>query len=170
MAKIIIGVMGPGTGATPQTCQQAFVLGQRIAQEGWVLLTGGRCEGVMDAASRGAKQTGGLVVGILPGSDCTAMSEAVDIPIITGMGHTRNVINILSSTVVIACGMGLGTASEIALALKSRIPVILLGGDDQSYQFFRRTSGLEVGDRSLQQVSTPDEAIAHIHTLRRIKD
>lgn len=170
MAKIVIGVMGPGASATPQTCQHAFVVGQRIAQEGWVLLTGGRCEGVMDAASRGAKHAGGLVVGILPRDDRTAMSEAVDIPIITGMGHARNVINMLSSTVVIACGMGLGTASEIALALKSRIPVILLGGDESSYQFFRKTSGLELGDRSLHQASTPDEAIAHIHALHRIKD
>ncbi|MEM9447090.1 MAG: cytochrome [Cyanobacteria bacterium P01_E01_bin.6] len=171
MAKIIIGVMGPGNGASPQDCQNAFVLGQKIAQAGWVLLTGGRNEGVMDAASRGAQQANGLVVGILPGSDtrfaqansCTALSEAVDIPIITGMGHARNVINVLSSRVVIACGMGLGTASEVALALKSDIPVILLSTDQGAEAFFRQVLGKEKGDRLLHRAETPEGAIALVH-------
>ena len=50
------------------------------------------------------------------------MSEAVDLPIVTDLGNARNNINVLSSNVVIACGMGLGTASEVALALKNHQP------------------------------------------------
>lgn len=126
MTKILIGVMGPGETATADDISLAYTLGQAIAQQGWGLLTGGRAAGVMTAASQGAQTAGGLVVGILAGEDTAQMSEAVDIAICTGMGQGRNVINVLSSHVVIACGLGSGTLSEIALALKFHKPVILL--------------------------------------------
>lgn len=60
--------MGAGDRATPQDLEIAYALGQKIAEQGWILLTGGRAVGVMDAASRGAKQANGLTIGILPGS------------------------------------------------------------------------------------------------------
>lgn len=132
----IIGVMGAGNSATPEDLKIGYQLGQAIAQEGWVLLTGGRKAGVMDAASRGAKTKQGLVIGILPGHNRMGMSEAIDIPIITDLGNGRNNINVLSAQVIIACGMGLGTASEVALALKNQKPVILLNQNELTKQFF----------------------------------
>ncbi|MBD2094771.1 TIGR00725 family protein [Trichocoleus sp. FACHB-591] len=137
MPKVVIGVMGPGSEATALDLQNAYTVGQLIATEGWVLLTGGRNAGVMHAASQGAKQAGGLTIGILPSADRAAMSEAVDIPVLTGMGSARNNINVLSSQVVIACGMGAGTASEIALALKAQKKVILLNKNASSQTFFK---------------------------------
>lgn len=134
MTEIVIGVMGAGF-ATPKDRELAYQLGKSIAENGWILLTGGRT-GVMDAASRGAKAGGGLTVGILPNKDTVDMSEAVDIAIVTDLGNARNNINVLSSDVVIACGIGLGTASEVALALKSDRPVILLNQTELTYQFF----------------------------------
>lgn len=124
MSRTIIGIMGPGK-ATKQECEHARSLGQLVAQEGWVLLTGGRDKGIMDAASSGASGAGGLVIGVLPGSERSGASRFVDIPICTGMGSARNAINILSSDIVIACGSGAGTTSEIMLALKSEKPLIL---------------------------------------------
>lgn len=117
MRKIIIGVMGPGN-ASPTESQNAYDLGFLIAQNHWVLLTGGRNSGVMQAASRGAKAANGLTVGILPTADAHGMAETVDLAIFTDMGSARNNINVLSSNVVIACGMGAGTASEVAWQLK----------------------------------------------------
>src|SRR6476469_9575180 len=140
MRKIIIGVMGPGANASETDLQNAYQLGQLIAQEGWVLLTGGRNAGVMDAANKGAKAANGLTVGILPNNDTNNISEAVDIAIVTDMGNARNNINVLSSNVVIACGMGAGTASEIALALKGNKKVILLNENLESQQFFKHLS------------------------------
>ena len=67
MRKIIIGVMGRGENATANDLQNAYILGQLIAKQGWVLLTGGRNVGVMDAVSKGAKSADGLTIGILPG-------------------------------------------------------------------------------------------------------
>ncbi|HMF58281.1 MAG TPA: hypothetical protein VK619_18200 [Pyrinomonadaceae bacterium] len=141
MSRILIGVMGPGRGATQDEMNAAFELGALIAREGWVLVTGGRSAGVMDAASRGAKSAGGLTVGILPTKDSKGISESVDIPIITGMGQARNNINVLSSRVVVACGMGAGTAAEVALALKAGKRAVLLHVNQESEAFFKSLGG-----------------------------
>jgi uncharacterized protein (TIGR00725 family) len=140
MKKIIIGVMGPGEKATVTDVQNAYELGKLIAQKGWVLLTGGRNVGVMDAANKGAKSVNGLTIGILPSENQKNVSEAVDIAIFTDMGNARNNINVLSSDLVIACGMGAGTASEVALALKANKQVILLTEDEESKFFFKKLS------------------------------
>ena len=144
MAKIVIGVMGAGALATPEDIELAYQLGRLIAENNWILLTGGRDAGVMNAASHGAKAAGGLTVGILPGNNKQGMSDAVDISIVTNLGSGRNNINVLSSDVVIACGIGLGTASEIALALKNNKPVILLNQTELTYQFFDSLAGEKV--------------------------
>ncbi|MBD1898111.1 TIGR00725 family protein [Coleofasciculus sp. FACHB-712] len=154
MKKTLIGVMGPGANATETDLENAYKLGQFIAQEGWVLLTGGRNAGVMDAASKGAKFANGLTIGILPTNDTSAVSDAVDIAIVTDMGNARNNINVLSSDVVIACGMGAGTASEIALALKNYKKVILLTNHPESKAFFQSLS-----EDSILIANTPAAAI-----------
>jgi uncharacterized protein (TIGR00725 family) len=136
MKKIIVGVIGPGEKATNLDQKNAYKLGQLIAKKGWILLTGGRAVGVMEFAMRGAKSVKGLTIGILPDKDSKRMSDAVDIPIITDLGNARNNLNVLSSDVVIACGMGLGTVSEIALALKNGKKVILLSDNKQGIDFF----------------------------------
>lgn len=160
MKKMIIGVMGPGTGAKTQDLENAYELGRLIAQQGWVLLTGGRNVGVMDAASRGAKAANGLTIGILPTSDKSGMSEAIDIPIITDLGNGRNNINVLSSDVVIACGMGVGTAAEIALALKSDKQVILLTDNREAQAFFTKLSPQHV-----MLSNSPEDAIGLIYQI-----
>lgn len=160
MRKIIIGVMGPGETASTNDLQNAYKLGEIIAQQGWILLTGGRNVGVMDAASKGAKFANGLTLGILPSTRQDGISEAVDIAIFTDMGNARNNINVLSSNVVIACGMGAGTASEIALALKGNKPVILLTDDVESRSFFQKLSPTNV-----YIVDSVEEAIATAKSL-----
>lgn len=137
MKKIIIGVMGPGKGATKKDMDNAYELGSEIAKNDWLLLSGGRNQGVMDAVSKGAHDSGGLVIGILPSKDGSDASEAVDIRIITGFGGGRNVINVLSSDVVIACGMGAGTSSEIGHAVKIGKPIILLETGRKAEEFFK---------------------------------
>ena len=160
MRKILIGVMGPGLTATVQDNGHAFELGQLIAEHGWILLTGGRSEGVMEAASLGAKSNQGITVGILPSDDNTQTSSAVDIAILSGMGSARNNINVLSSDIIIACGMGLGTASEVALALKAEKQVILLTENALSKAFFKN-----LGGELLCLVNTPIEAVDHCQKI-----
>ena len=150
--------MGPGEGASESDKATAFTLGKLIAEQGWVLLSGGRDCGVMDASCKGAKSAGGLTIGILPGTTRAGMSDAVDIPIITGTGNARNAINVLSCDAIIGCGMGAGTASEVALALKSDKFVILLNNDEISQRFFRSLAK----NAQLEYANSPQQAVALI--------
>jgi len=160
MRRTIIGVMGPGGGAGEKDLENARRLGMLIARQGWVVLCGGRSVGVMDAVCKGAKEAGGLTVGVLPDDDSVGASEAVDVAIVTGMGNARNAINVLSSDVVVACGMGAGTASEIALALKANKDVILLGDHPEAVAFFRA-----IGKDSVKLARDPDEVIVIVRRL-----
>jgi len=157
----IVGVMG-GARADAASCENAYRLGALIAQNGWVLLNGGRNSGIMDASARGAAEAGGLTIGILPDSHTGNASEFIRIPVCTGMGSARNTINVLSSDVVVACTGGAGTLSEIALALKHGKPVITLG-----YDAAMLLDHFE-GNGALYASSTPEEAIALIQAIFKV--
>jgi uncharacterized protein (TIGR00725 family) len=117
-----IAVAGAGQ-CDAATAALAEDVGARLAQAGAVLLTGGR-GGVMEAACRGARQAGGLTIGLLPGLDPTEANPYVQIPIPTGLGHGRNLIVAAGAQVVIAIAGEAGTLSEIALALTVGRPVV----------------------------------------------
>jgi len=151
--KLIVGVMGGGEATPPEDCKVAYRLGKLIASEDWVLLNGGRPAGIMEASARGAKENGGLTVGILPDDSSCFACKYIDIPIVTGMGDGRNYINVLSSDVVVALPGKAGTISEIALALKNRKKVILLNFDVGKLFDFYMEEGL------LYTAGTPEEAI-----------
>jgi uncharacterized protein (TIGR00725 family) len=159
MSKIIIGVMGPGENATPDENVIAYELGKAIAENGWITLTGGRSFGVMDASLKGASEVGGLTIGILPGDSDKHSSDHAQIKIVTSMGSGRNYISVLSSHVIVVLGMAAGTASEVALALKSRKKVILLNQDEITIRFFKN-----LGSYNVLVTKTVDE------TIRSVKD
>ena len=84
------------------------------------------------------------------------MSAAVDIAVFTGVGEARNTINVLSSDVVVACGVeGPGTASEVALALRLARPTILLAPSAEAAAFFRTIGA----PGSLYEVDNPEAAV-----------
>ncbi len=119
-------------------------VGKLIAKKGWTLITGG-LGGVMEAASKGAKQAGGITIGILPGFSKEDANRYVDIPITTGLSHARNVIIARAADALIAVSGGYGTLSEIAIALKLEKPVIGI-----------KTWG---NIKGIINVNSPDEAI-----------
>ncbi|MDD5734258.1 TIGR00725 family protein [Methanothrix soehngenii] len=108
--------------------EMAEELGRLLAEEGHTLICGG-LGGVMQAACKGAAESGGTVVGILPG-DRKDANPYVGISVATGMSHARNAIIVRSSDAVIALPGEYGTLSEIALALKMNKAVISLGSWD----------------------------------------
>ena len=148
--------MGAGD-ADPSTLEAARRLGRLVAEAGWVVLTGGRPTGVMEAACAGAKSVpGSLTVGVLPSGPDGPVSAAVDLAVFTALGEARNAINVLSSDVVVACGLdGPGTASEVALALKARRATVLLGAAPAAVAFFRTMAG----DTALHVADTPETVI-----------
>lgn len=117
-----IGVMGPAD-CPPDVYDLAREVGFIIGRKGALLICGGR-SGVMEAAAKGAKEGGGITVGILPGDSASGANPYIDIPIVTGLGNGRNIINVLTSQAIIAIYGSYGTLSEIALAMKCRIPVV----------------------------------------------
>lgn len=149
--------MGPGENATPDENDMAYDLGKAIAQNGWITLTGGRSFGVMDASLKGASEVGGMTIGVLPGDNDKNSSDHAQIKIITSMGSGRNYISVLSSHVIVVLGMAAGTASEVALALKSRKKVILLNQDEITIRFFKN-----LGSYNVLVSKTVDETIKHI--------
>lgn len=151
-----MGANEPG----PSTLVAAGRLGRLVAEAGWVVLTGGRPAGVMEAASAGAKTVrGSLTIGVLPTGPEGPVSASVDVAVFTGLGQARDAVNVLSSDVVVACGVeGPGTAAEVALALKAGRPTVLLAPPREAAAFFR----LLAGKGGLYEVPSPEAAIALI--------
>lgn len=148
----VIGVMGGGA-ADETTRALAYRVGELIAAEGWTLLTGGRPVGVMDAASAGARAAGGLVIAVLPDEEPDMATAHADVVICTGMGDARNVVNVLSSHVVLALPGEAGTISEIALAAKAGRPVVVVGWNPGE-------ALITAGGPRIVTVNSPEDAVA----------
>lgn len=141
--NIMLAVVGAGA-CDDATAALAARVGREVARHGCSLVTGGR-GGVMEAASRGAAEGGGLVIGILPGTSTAEANPHVQVPVVTGLGEARNVIIARTAHGVIAVGGEYGTLSEIAFALKFNKPVASLG----SWEI----------DPSIMRASSPEEAV-----------
>jgi uncharacterized protein (TIGR00725 family) len=118
----LVAVVG-GSTCTGAEAEWAAAVGRLVAERGAILVCGG-LGGVMEAAARGAKQAGGLTIGILPGDDPGAANPHIDVAIATGMGEMRNALIVRAAGAVIAIGGGWGTLSEIALARRIETPVV----------------------------------------------
>lgn len=112
-----------GSGDDTAHIDEAREIGAFVARKGWVLVTGGR-GGIMEAASRGAFEHHGTVIGILPGETMEAANPYCTIVIPTGIGYARNLINVLSGDIIVAIGGKAGTLSEIAYAWQFGKPLI----------------------------------------------
>jgi uncharacterized protein (TIGR00725 family) len=119
-------VAGPGN-CDEQTATLAHEVGRGLAEAGFTVVTGGE-GGAMEAASRGAREAGGTVVGVLPGTDRSRANLYAEVTVVTGIGHARNLAVVASGDVLVAVGGGWGTLSEIALAGVLGRPVVVLAG------------------------------------------
>jgi uncharacterized protein (TIGR00725 family) len=119
-------VVGPSSADERELCA-AEALGRGLAQRGHVVVCGG-LGGVMEAVSRGAAEAGGVVLGLLPGTDRAAANPHVTVAVPTGLGELRNGLLVRTSDVVVSVGGSWGTLSEIALAVRAGVPVVGIGG------------------------------------------
>jgi len=116
-----VSVIG-GEHCSKEIYEMAREVGRKIAEMGAVLITGGR-GGVMEAASRGAKEKDGTTIGILPSDSRQEGNKYLDYAIVTGIGYARNVLVVLNGDIIIAIDGHYGTLSEIAFALEFGKPV-----------------------------------------------
>ena len=129
-------VIGHNTnGCTPEHEKVAYAVGAEIAKSDSVLITGG-LGGVMTAAAHGAKDAGGLTVGIIPQADASEANEYCYIVIPTGMWLTRDFLNALTADGVIIVGGGSGTLSEVCASYMNKKPMVAIrniGGSVEPY-------------------------------------
>lgn len=146
LADVTIGVLGSGTEAHAEPARR---VGELLADLEVNLLTGGG-GGVMTAVGRaftGARRRRGVSIGIIPcrtARDRTRPPAGypnpfVELAIYTHLPFSgargtddlsRNHINVLSSSALVALPGAAGTASEVALALRYGRPVIAYGWDE----------------------------------------
>lgn len=163
MSRRIVAVVGSDS-STSDDQREAEMLGEALAKEGWIVLTGGRIgtrgTSVMHLVLAGAKRVkNGVTVGVLPYEhDNEQVSGHADVRIFTGMNQGRNVINVLSGDVVIAFGqITPGTASEVALALRAEKPVLLYRSNDTAAALFT-----SIGASPARVVASLEDLMAEI--------
>ncbi|MDP2953409.1 MAG: hypothetical protein Q8O76_08860 [Chloroflexota bacterium] len=78
---MIIGVIG-GDPCSAEVARVAQGVGAELARRKCILVCGGR-GGVMEAACKGAREAGGLTIGILPGPDRAEGNRYLSVPIVT---------------------------------------------------------------------------------------
>jgi uncharacterized protein (TIGR00725 family) len=148
--RVQISVIGAGEGDA-EILRDAEAVGRGVAEAGAVLVCGGRT-GVMEAASKGATEAGGTVVGVLPTTSPAEANPYVTHAIATGIGEARNLAVVASGEAVIAVGGEWGTLSEIAHARKLGRPVVAM----HSWTL-RNRAGSDLG---IVEVETADEAVS----------
>jgi uncharacterized protein (TIGR00725 family) len=129
---ITVGVIGkneqhPNDVVDAATMGAAEEVGRLVALRGGVIVTGGR-RGVMEAASKGAKEAGGLTVAFLPSMDRRDANSWCDIVFPTGLGRARNLLTARSCHVLVMIGGSTGTLNELTIAYAEARPVVILEG------------------------------------------
>lgn len=149
--KQLIGVIGARE-CPENSLKLAYEVGQEIAKFGYGLVSGGMM-GIMEAASHGCRDAGGLTVGIIPGSDPVLANPFLDIIIPTGMGIMRNLLIVRSAVGLIAINGKYGTLSEIAYALQVGKPVVGLETWDISEDVVKVDTAREAVETIIKQTS-----------------
>ncbi|MHA2362389.1 MAG: TIGR00725 family protein [Candidatus Hodarchaeales archaeon] len=167
--NIQIGVIGDSE-CTEAELNLAYEIGYEIGKDKAILICGGR-GGIMEKAAHGCKDTGGLVVGILPSMSRLEGNKFLDVQIPTGLGWTRNSLVALSSDVLIIIGGRSGTLSEIAYGWMYDKPIVALNHPSiRESAWGRQLAGKALDERRndvIVDVKTPKEAVEIAITLAR---
>lgn len=163
---------GPTDPVPEATLTAAYEVGRAIASHGAVLVSGGTT-GVMEAASRGAREEGGLTIGVLPGTERGAANRYVDIALPTGLGTARNLIYTRGCDAVVMVGGGVGTLNEVTIAYAAHRNVVVLEGTGGWADRLRGAlvEGRYMDERKSTEIhfaTTPQEAVDKAMELARV--
>ncbi len=131
--KIVTIFGGSRCGEKSAEYQQAKELGGRLAEAGFTICTGGYL-GVMEAASRGAREKGGRVFGIVMNQFKSEPNRYLTDKVATNHFYERLQNLIERSVGFVAIRGGMGTVTEISLVWNklqtgviNKRPLVLLG-------------------------------------------
>jgi uncharacterized protein (TIGR00725 family) len=147
--------------------KQAQRVGELLAEAGYVICTGGYL-GVMEAASRGARERGGRVLGIVMNQFKAEPNRYLTDKVASAHFYERLQHLITRSVGFIALRGGMGTVTEVSLVwnkIQTRVieprPLVLLGDCWQSvvrcWQQYLVVSESDVS--MLDFAATPEEAV-----------
>jgi len=105
----------------------AYRVGRALAKKGAILINGG-LGGVMEAASKGASEAGGLSIGIIPTDDASLANRYCGVVVPSGFGFARNFLVVNAADALIIVGGGAGTLTEAAAAYGKGKPLIAVKG------------------------------------------
>jgi uncharacterized protein (TIGR00725 family) len=126
--KLQIAVIGYNNDrCTDEARTIAYEIGKEIACAGAILVCGG-LGGVMESACKGAKESGGTTVGIIPQEEFSYANEFCDIVICTGIGYARDFVVGSSADGIIAVGGGVGTLIEMGVGYMTNKTIVAIAG------------------------------------------
>jgi uncharacterized protein (TIGR00725 family) len=131
--RIITIFGGSKCGHNTEEYEQALTLGRLLAKAGFTICTGGYL-GVMEAASRGARDAGGRVLGIVMNQFKAEPNRFLTDKVATDHFYDRLQNLITRSVGFVALRGGMGTVTEISLVwnklqtgVLARRPLVLVG-------------------------------------------
>src|SRR3989344_3483716 len=165
MRKMQIGVMGSCSDLKYSKLIEKLAeeVGFWVAKKKAILMFGAEkdVDSLSTAACRGATKAGGLTVGITYGKGLSILEKNVDVVIASGLerGGGRELALVLSCNAIICISGGSGTLTEIAIAYKANIPIVVLkdtGGwsDKLAGQFLDGRNRIKI-----EVAKTPKEAV-----------
>lgn len=133
--KLQIGIIGSAGeddyqkkgGASKEMMQTAYELGQLLAKNNTIVVTGGK-DGIMETAAKGAKEASGLTIGVVKGKERFTSNNYIDVEVISGMiadGMDELTLALMCDAVIVVGG-GAGTLQEIAIAYRNNKPIVAL--------------------------------------------
>ena len=120
--KPVIGIIGAGK-CSKKMKEQAYLAGKTVTKMGGIVVCGG-LGGIMEGAAQGARENGGIAIGIVPGEDKKEANEFVDVVIPSGFGEARNILVVRTADAIIAFPGKYGTLTEMAFALQAGKPLV----------------------------------------------
>lgn len=112
----------------PECYKSAYEIGKKVGGLGWVIVTGGK-SGIMESASKGCQEAGGISVGVVSGSMRYTGNDYLEVEVVTnGYPTKEESILIGMSDAVVMIGGGAGTLLELATAYRMAKPIIILSG------------------------------------------
>ena len=162
---------GPDDPVPEAALKAAYEVGRLVAQAGAALVCGGTT-GVMEESCRGAREEGGLTIGVLAGTDRNSANAYVDIALPTGLGTARNLIYPRSCDATIMIGGGAGTLNELTIAYQGGRSVVAIEGTGGWADRLRGAlfEGRFLDERRVVEifiVSTPREAVDTAMSIAR---
>ena len=120
----------------PDAMEKAKELGREVARQGAVIVTGATT-GFPFWAAQGAKEEGGISIGLSPASSEREHVEVYKLPldymdliIYTGFGYRGRDLLLTRSSDAVICGCGrIGTINEFTVAYEDGKPIGVLEGE-----------------------------------------